>query len=104
MVVYVAGTGYIDSELALFATGAMFAAPDPAALLQRLRGWGVDHLLVTRTARPWPPGDPETWPGVRRVYSDEHADVFALDERIAALTPADAGGRANRRHDTPSSR
>jgi len=71
-------------------------APDAEAVIQRLRGWGVDHLVVAREARRVLPGDPATWHGVRRVYSDAHAEVFEL--------PADPPRRASNARQRSSNR
>jgi hypothetical protein len=57
--------------------------PDPERLLRILRGWGADHLVITRAARHLLPGDPGTWRGVRLVYADGHAEVFELTADLA---------------------
>lgn len=71
-------------------------APDAEAVIERLRGWGVDHLVVARDAHRVLPGDPAAWRGVRCVYSDAHAEVFEL--------PADPARRASSARQRSSNR
>jgi hypothetical protein len=67
-------------------------SPDPEALIQRLRGWDVDYLVVPGEARRVLPANPATWRGLRRVYSDGHAEVFELLSTINQ--GGDLGGAA----------
>jgi hypothetical protein len=52
---------------------------DPEEFRRRLRGLGVDYLLVPRAVRSVMPGSgDDSPPGFRRIYSDRARDVYAV--------------------------